>query len=209
MGISVPIGVFSLRYSHIFLPSVKKYGGILFAPRKEIFMNQEDIKRIEESIGYEFSNRALPEQAFTTKAHANEDPDAEHYGLHEHSGDKWLEIAVHHAIMTHRTRIDEKGRLVSEYNKDDMSRLEDRIVNNKNLAARMEDLDLEQYLIMSQGEKQNHCENSLSIRSKLFEAIIGAVAVDSGYDLKVISRVVLRMMGATDWEELLSRHEEA
>jgi ribonuclease-3 len=62
---------------------------------------------------------------------------------------------------------------------------------------------------MSQGEKQNHCENSLSIRSKLFEAIIGAVAVDSGYDLKVISRVVLRMMGATDWKELLSRHEEA
>lgn len=170
-------------------------------------MKQEDIERIEESIGYEFGNKALPEQAFTTVAHANEHPDAVHNGIPEHAGDKWLEMAVHHAIMVYRTRIDDMGRLVSEYSKDGMSRLEDRIVNNQHIAQRMRVLGLNQYLIMSRGEEQNHEENSDSILSKLFEAIIGAVAVDSGYHLDTVSRVVLRMMGADDWDTLLALYE--
>lgn len=171
-------------------------------------MKQEDMKRVEEVIGYAFRNRALLVQAFTTVAHANEDPDAVHNGIPEHAGDKWLEMVVHHAIMVYRTRIDERGRLVSEYSKDGMSRLEDRIVNNQNIAQRMRILGLNQYLIMSRGEEQNHEENSDSILSKLFEAIIGAVSVDSGYDPDTVSRVVLRLLGEDDWNTLLARYED-
>lgn len=170
-------------------------------------MSPEHIKHIEETAGYEWGNKALPEQAFTTVAHANENPDAVHNGILEHAGDKWLELAVHRAIMAHRTRKDKNERLVSEYSKDDMSRLEDRIVNNQHIAQRMRILGLNQYLIMSRGEERNHEENSDSILSKLFEAIIGAVAVDSGYDPDTVSRVVLRMMGADDWDTLLARYE--
>jgi hypothetical protein len=116
-GRGIPIGVFSLRYSHILLPSVQKYGGFLFAPRKEVLMKQEDMRRVEEVIVYAFRNKALLVQAFTTVAHANENPDAVHNGIPEHVGDKWLEMTVHHAIMIHRTHIDKKGRLVSKYDK--------------------------------------------------------------------------------------------
>ena len=170
-------------------------------------MNQEDMRRIEETVEYEWDNKALLVQAFTTVAHANENPDAVHNGILEHGGDKSLEMTVHHAIMIHRTRIDKKGRLVSKYDKHGMSILEDRIVNNQHIAQRMRILGLNQYLIMSRGEELNHEENSDSILSKLFEAIIGAVAVDSGYDLITVSRVVLRMMGADDWDTLLARYE--
>ena len=98
--------------------------------------------------------------------------------------------------------------MVSEYSKDGMSRLEDRIVNNQNIAQRMRVLGLNQYRIMSRGEEQNHEENSDSILSKLFEAIIGAVSVDSGYDPDTVSGVVLRLLGEDDRNTLLTRYED-
>lgn len=143
------------------------------------------------------------EQAFIRAGYAHENKGVLDYKLLEHVGDKWLEIAVHLAIMEHFTSRDKQGRLDSAYTKDDMSKLEDKIVNNEYLSERMRLLDLSRYLIMSNGELHQNCPNNNSTHYKLFEALVGAVAVDSNYCIPTLSRVVLRMMSFDKWADLL------
>ncbi len=194
---------FSLRYIHIFLPSVKNTGAFFAPPRKGIHMNQEIIMHIEEKIGYRVKSWQLLEQAFIRAGYANENKGVLDYQLLEHVGDKWLEIAVHLAIMKHLTARDEQGRLYSAYTKHEMSILEDRIVKNDYLSERMRLLGLSDYLIMSTGERNQDCLNNDSTHYKLFEAIVGVVAVDTDYCISTISQVILRMMGFDNWSDLL------
>lgn len=167
-------------------------------------MNEEIIKKIEEIIGYHAKSWRLLEQAFIRAGYANENEGVLDYKPLDHVGDKWLEIVVHLAIMKYLTSRDTQGRLYSDYTKGDMSILEDRIVNNDYLSERMRLLGLSDYLIMSKGERNQDCLNNASTHYELFEAIVGAVAVDCNYDIPTISGVVLRMMGFNSWTDLLN-----
>ena len=90
----------------------------MFAPRKEFFMNQEDIKRVEEveaRIGYEFRNKHLLLQALTRKAYSNEHPECPHNDEFEHLGDRLLNLLVtEHLCLSNSTETTDCAYIFTE-----------------------------------------------------------------------------------------------
>ncbi len=68
------------------------------------------------------------------------------------------------------------------------------MVEKKTLARRMDELGFAEHLIMGKSDIQNKVNEERSVKEDLFEAIIGAVAIDSGWNLKDIQSVVEVML---------------
>lgn len=86
-----------------------------------------------------------------------------------------------------------------DYDEDDLSKIKSRMVNKKALARRMDELGFSEHLIMGKGDIQNNINQEDSVKEDLFEAIIGAVAIDSGWNLKDLQKVVEAMLVPEDF----------
>ena len=80
------------------------------------------------------------------------------------------------------------GVLVSEYQEDKLTEIKQRLVQRKMLADCICMLDLDRFLLMGKGDFQNNVNKQDSVKEDLFEAIIGAVALDCNYDIRKTSR---------------------
>ena len=63
----------------------------------------------------------------------------------------------------------------------------------------MDELGFSEHLIMGKGDIQNNINQEDSVKEDLFEAIIGAVAIDSGWNLKDLQKVVEAMLVPEDF----------
>ena len=171
--------------------------------RKEMDMNKEIIKKIEEIIGYTFTVKERLVQAFTRKAFANETPNEADNELMEHVGDTILELAVKRALLRKYAHYDddEKGRLISDMDEGDFSPMADQYVSNDNLAACIDRLGLVAYVRFGKGEEKQNCADQIKTKSNLFEAIVFAVWADCGENMVTVTQIVLRMLGLSDWNE--------
>ena len=75
-----------------------------------------------------------------------------------------------------------------------LTRLKQRMVEKRTLAKRMEELGLAKYLIVGKGDEEKNIKDEQSVKEDLFEAIIGAVALDSSWDFAQIVKVVEVML---------------
>lgn len=73
------------------------------------------------------------------------------------------------------------------------------LLYSKALARRMGELGFSEHLIMGKGDIQNNINQEDSVKEDLFEAIIGAVAIDSGWNLKDLQKVVEVMLVPEDF----------
>ena len=142
-------------------------------------------------IGYRFVNENLLRQAFTRRSFALEHGvgDAE---LLEFMGDAAISLVVTREMTTQLTRVSEtdpRMPLSSHRSEGDFSRIRAHYVCRENLAERVRELGLGQYVLLGAGE-----EMSDGVYEDTLEAIVGAVAVDSGWDWAAIENVVDRLL---------------
>jgi ribonuclease-3 len=125
---------------------------------------------IEEQLGHTFANPTLLEAAFLHKSYCNEQKrnDLEHNERLEFLGDAVLTMIVSDFLYK-RFPTGAEGQL---------SELRARLVETTTLSKHMEKLNLIHFLIAGQGEKKNLRKES--IQANLFEAILGAIYLDSG-----------------------------
>lgn len=150
----------------------------------------EDIRRL---IDYEFINENLLRQAFTRRAFA-----AEH-GLDgcgeelEFLGDSALNTVVTREIIRQMTEVDETSPeapfRTGQYDEGILTKIRSQYVSKEYLSSRAGELGLGRYILYGSGEKET--ESSLE---DAVEALIGAVAVDSGWDWDELENVVDRLM---------------
>ena len=69
------------------------------------------------------------------------------------------------------------------------------------LAHRIDFLELNKYLLMGKGDINKNEQNQDSVKEDLFEAIIGAVAIDSEYDMDKLYDVVISMLNPLQYIE--------
>lgn len=154
---------------------------------------------VEKQIGYEFTNLDLLQQAFVRKTYALENGGGDNEIL-EFIGDRALEFVITKFLM------EENGYLDSEtddYDEDDdwneyhsdlaegeLSELKKRLVQRRTLAKRTEFWGWDKHLILGEGDKKNNISQKESVKEDLFEAIIGAVTVDSGWNMEFIQSAV-------------------
>jgi dsRNA-specific ribonuclease len=157
-------------------------------------MDQKVVETIEEKIGYVFRSKALLEQAFTRKSYANEEgcPDNE---LLEFIGDEVLDLTITRFLLRFFTNRNSQGELTAFVNEGGLSKIKQQYVDSEALSNYMDDLGLAQYLRMGQSDVSKHVEKSQSVKEDLYEAIIGAIAIDCDFDLEALAHAVHMMNG--------------
>jgi len=129
---------------------------------------------LQKNIGYCFKNKSLLVTALTHKSHANENrlDYAAHNERLEFLGDAVLELVVTDMLM----------RLFPDSTEGDLSKLRASVVNETSLAEMARGINLGHFMILGRGEDQ--CKGRLkdSILSDAFEALLGAIYMDSNFD---------------------------
>jgi len=140
-------------------------------PLKEM---PEWLERLQSTLGYQFRNIDLATQALTHRSyvHENSAPKAPDNERLEFLGDAILNLAVGHLIME-RFQDQPEGQL---------SRLRALIVNEKTLSLVSGHLGLGRFIFLGKGEHQTGGREKASILANCYEAILGAVYLDSSYE---------------------------
>lgn len=161
-------------------------------------MKKEIIDAIQKVIGYEFSNETLLIQAFTRESYAKEQRvkglDCEGNEQLEFFGDTVLGYLVVSGAFDNFTNVVENTGLHVMYKEGKLSEFKSYWTKKERLSDAIDDLGLAQYLIMSKGDINQKAHEHKSVKEDLFEALVGAMWVDSGKDTKRIEPIVFNML---------------
>lgn len=156
-------------------------------------MDDNDLNNIETLIGYEFDERMLLQQAFIRRSYSQERGGQNNEVL-EFIGDRALDLVVVKKLADIYGSYDKNSEFASRYNEGKLTKLKEKLVERSMLARRIDALGLADYLIMGKGDISNNVQNEDSVKEDLFEAIIGAVALDCDWDIDIIQDVVETML---------------
>lgn len=145
----------------------------------------KDFSKLEKTIGVTFSNKDLLKQAVVHRSYLNEHPDfgLDHNERLEFLGDAVLELAVTEHLYANYPNPE-----------GDLTNWRAALVNADMLAVLAQRLSIEDYLYLSKGEaKDVNTKARRYILANAFEAIIGAIYLDKGYEAAdaFVARAVL------------------
>ena len=158
-------------------------------------MNKQTTEAIESAIDYEFNNKHLLQQAFIRRSYSKEEG-GENNEVLEFIGDKALDFVVMKVIMKRFGHITngEYNEFKTKYDEGKFTEIKKDLVESKMLAKCIDNLGFNQYLIMGRGDRKNNVQDEDSVKEDLFEAIVGAVTIDSDWDFDAIEDVVKMMI---------------
>ncbi|MCI8365327.1 MAG: hypothetical protein HFG34_10335 [Eubacterium sp.] len=162
-------------------------------------MEEKDLIFIQDQIAYNFNNLDLLQQAFVRRSYAKENGGEDNEVL-EFIGDKVLDFIVVKFLTEEYgyflsecddfDKNEEFDEFATEYNENRLTEIKKKLVQKKTLASRIDMLGLAEYLIMGKGDIKNGVNEEASVKEDLFEAILGAVALDSQWNISELQDVV-------------------
>lgn len=134
----------------------------------------KDISEFEKKIGVIFINKDIIQQAFTHRSYINEHPGlgVQHNERLEFLGDAVLELVTTEELFARFPHVPE-GELTA---------YRAAMVNTNSLADTATELELVEYLRLSKGEAKDKGKGRGHILANTFEAVVGALYLDQGYD---------------------------
>lgn len=135
---------------------------------------EQNLKKLESNIGYEFTDAKLLEQAVTHRSYLNENPTwpLGHNERLEFLGDAVLELVVTEYLYEHYPETPE----------GDMTNWRAALVNANTLSAITAEFDLNDHMLLSRGEARDTGRARQYILANAIEALIGAMYLDGGYE---------------------------
>lgn len=146
---------------------------------------QDKFRELEGRIGVEFNNKDLLIQAFCHRSYLNENPDF-HLGQNERL--EFLGDAVLELIVTNYLFFNYPDKPEGE-----LTAWRAALVNTKEIGDTAERLDFHDFLLLSKGEKSEEGKARLCIMADTFEALVGAIYLDRGYEAaaEFVERVLI------------------
>ncbi len=138
----------------------------------------------------------LIEQAFTRSSYSKRYGGGSNENL-EYIGDTILGYHVVRQLYKHYGTIhsdEEKCVYTFRAHERDFTTLKSTIVSNHTLAAIIDEWNVCQYLIVGQPDIDNEVDKREKIRADLFEAIIGAYAVQFSWDQTVMDQIISKVL---------------
>lgn len=153
------------------------------------------LSEVENQIGYEFRNKGFLFQAFTRRSYSQENGGLNNEVL-EFVGDRVLDFYVTKILMDKYGCVDENGEFYTKRFKTEgaLTEIKKKLVNKKMLAHRIELMGFSNYLFMGEGDIKLNMQNEDSVREDLFEAILGAIALDSNWNQEKLEESVSLML---------------
>jgi ribonuclease-3 len=152
----------------------------------------EHLEEVQRQICYWFNNIDLLFQDFTRRSYSEENG-GENNEVLEFVGDRVLDFYITKILIDRygytKSRLDDFDSneeddefVVNTYTTESsLTNIKKKLVNKKILAHRIDVLGLKDFLFMGKGDIQKHMENEESVKEDLFEAILGAIAIDSNW----------------------------
>jgi len=145
----------------------------------------KDFTPLEKSLGLDFKNKDLLTQAFVHRSYLNENPS---FRLDQNERLEFLGDAVLELVVT--------KYLYNEYPKKaegELTNWRAALVNAKMLTQVAQDIGFNDFLLLSRGETKELGKARQYILANTFEALIGAIYLDRGYEEseKFIKKYVL------------------
>ncbi len=141
----------------------------------------DDYKGLEKRLGYAFENKQLIVEALTHKSYKKP------YNNErlEFLGDAVLDLIVGEYLYD---KFPDKDEGI-------LSKIRASLVNEEGFTRLANKIDLGSYIFLSPAEENNNGRNKPSLLSNAFEAVIGAIYLESG--LQSCQQIVIRLMEET------------
>jgi ribonuclease-3 len=140
------------------------------------------LKELEEKLGHPFKEIKWLNQALTHKSFVYETnhPEKVANEVLEFLGDSVLNLAVSHLLLKKFPDAQEGG----------LSMMRSQLVKRSFLASLSKELQLEGYLLFGKSQQLKGGMEKSSILANAYEALIGAIFMDSGFDqaLKIVQK---------------------
>jgi ribonuclease III len=149
---------------------------------------------LQKELGYSFSDASLLVRALTHVSY-NRAKSAGHNEVLEFLGDAVLDLAISDLLICN----------FPEKSEGDLSRMRAALVNSTSLAEKAALLSLGTSLRLGKGEERSGGRDKPSILAGAFEALLGAVYRDGGYE--TTRRLIERYFGADIKEKKLGQQD--
>ena len=132
------------------------------------------LKELEERLGHRFNEMKWLDQALTHKSFIYETSHPEKVAneVLEFLGDAVLTLAISHLLL----------KKFPDAQEGTLSMLRSQLVKRSSLALLSKELQLEGYLLLGKSQQLNGGLNKSSILANAYEALIGAIFMDSGFN---------------------------
>jgi len=156
----------------------------------------EVLVQFQDRIGYYFKDMHLLVQSLTHKSHVSAD-DKKRLASNERF--EFLGDSVLNCLVT-----DQLCALYPDYSEGQLSKMKSLLVSRKILGEIGASIDLGYYMIMGMSERNAGGKTRMSIISNAFEAVIGAVYLDGGFES---ARKVLKKLLYSHFDRFLMDEE--
>jgi ribonuclease-3 len=147
--------------------------------------NKEDLTELEQLLGYRFTDLRLLQKALIHASYAFEQAQGgKDNQILEFVGDAVLDLVIGYTL----------SKRYPSMREGELTRVRAALVNESHLAEMARSVELGRFLCLGKGENASSGRNKSSILSCAFEAVIGAVFEDSGYE--VTADLVERLFGS-------------
>ena len=136
---------------------------------------ETNLELLESRISIHFEDRQLLQNVFVHRSYLNENREFELPSNEklEFLGDSVLSLTT--SIYLYRK--------YSSLQEGDYTDIKASIVRTESLAAVASELELGNYLYLSHGEERGKGRTKTNIQADVFEALIGAIFIDRGFDM--------------------------
>lgn len=143
--------------------------------------NKQELSLFEQILGYRFTDLRLLQKALIHASFAFEHsfPGQNNETL-EFLGDAVLDLVIGHTLFKHFPAMRE----------GDLTKLRAALVNETHLATMAREVELGRFLSLGKGEDSSNGRNKSSILACAYEAVVGAIFEDGGYE--TVKEFVLR-----------------
>ena len=144
-----------------------------------------NIEDFAKHIGIKFNDQNLFRQVFVHRSYLNENPDFDlkHNERLEFLGDAVLELVVTEYLYEN-----------FENPEGELTNLRSALVKGVMLSSAAGEIEMDKYLFLSRGESKSEGKSRQLILANAYEALIGAIYLDSGYEAskKFLKRFLIK-----------------
>lgn len=159
-------------------------------------IEDDQIKEIEEKIGYTFKEKEFLFAAFRRKSYTEEHKQGSgipNNEVLEYYGDSALNLIVVKATAPEALK-DYSNGFAPFHTEAELTNFVSNYTDKTYLSGIMESLDIAKYLVTSKGDQEKEVWKSPSVMEDLFEAIVGAMWFDNDLNIDAIYDNVISLL---------------
>ena len=148
---------------------------------------------IKEKTGYSIKSSIILNQVFRRSSFAAETGQNSNE-IFEFIGDQVLSFYVVKIVSKRCGSLSITDDYTFRIRENRFTQIKQALVNNEALSKIIDEWDIAKYLLLSSSDIKNEVDKEPKVKADLFEAIIGAIAIESEWDSEILENAVLKAL---------------